>query len=248
VSRRTKLSAVSALILSAALPSLGWAASGGAGLSTGASNGAGASANVQPGNVPVSASSDGVTIEATASAMLSRGLSITGNIPPSRGATTVEIERRGHETDWTWEPTVTASVAPNGSFSAVWDTNHIGRFSIRAVVPGHASAADAAPVVWVTVYRPSLATLYGPGFWGRRTACGTVLRRSTIGIASRTLPCGEDVSVYYRGRTLVVPVIDRGPYANGADWDLTMAAGRALGMTGTAKIGAASLPREPKRS
>ncbi len=44
---------------------------------------------------------------------------------------------------------------------------------------------------------------------------------------------------------MVVPVIDRGPYANHADWDLTMATGKALGVTGTAKIGAVSLPQAP---
>jgi rare lipoprotein A (peptidoglycan hydrolase) len=37
-------------------------------------------------------------------------------------------------------------------------------------------------------------------------------------------------------------VIDRGPYAHHANWDLTMATGRALGMTGTAVVGAASVP------
>ena len=63
-----------------------------------------------------------------------------------------------------------------------------------------------------------------------------------IGVANRTLRCGTDVAVYYNGRTLIVPVIDRGPYANGADWDLTEATGRALGIDGTAKIGAVSLP------
>jgi len=51
------------------------------------------------------------------------------------------------------------------------------------------------------------------------------------------------VAVYYQGRTLIVPVIDRGPYANGADWDLTMATGRAVGLLGSATIGAVSLPR-----
>ncbi len=40
----------------------------------------------------------------------------------------------------------------------------------------------------------------------------------------------------------MVPVIDRGPYANGADWDLTVATGKALGITGTAQIDAVSLP------
>ena len=42
---------------------------------------------------------------------------------------------------------------------------------------------------------------------------------------------------------MVVPVIDRGPYSNGADWDLTTAAGRALGVNTTVTIGAVSLPR-----
>ena len=37
-------------------------------------------------------------------------------------------------------------------------------------------------------------------------------------------------------------MIDRGPYAHGANWDLTMATGRALGMLGTEVIGAAAVP------
>jgi rare lipoprotein A len=95
----------------------------------------------------------------------------------------------------------------------------------------------------VTVYRPSLATQYGPGFYGQRTACGKKLARTTIGVANRRLKCGTPVAIYYRGRTMVVPVIDRGPFANGADWDLTEATGKALGIDGTAMIGAVSEPR-----
>jgi rare lipoprotein A len=97
------------------------------------------------------------------------------------------------------------------------------------------------------VYRPSRATEYGPGFYGKKTACGQRLRRGTIGLANRTLRCGESVAIYYQGRTLVVPVIDRGPYANGADWDLTVATGKALGIKGTAQIAAVSLPTPPSR-
>jgi hypothetical protein len=40
-------------------------------------------------------------------------------------------------------------------------------------------------------------------------------------------------------------VIDRGPYANHADWDLTTATATALGIDGTATIGAVSLPQQP---
>ena len=73
------------------------------------------------------------------------------------------------------------------------------------------------------------ATWYGPGFYGNRTACGRVLRRGTVGVAHRTLPCGTQVTFAYRGRYLVAPVIDRGPYTAGYDWDLTNGAREALG-------------------
>jgi rare lipoprotein A len=89
-----------------------------------------------------------------------------------------------------------------------------------------------------------VATLYGPGFYGSITACGERLGQRTLGLAHRTLPCGTPVAIYYRGRTIVVPVIDRGPYANHADFDLTMATAQALGIPGTATIGAVSLPRQ----
>jgi rare lipoprotein A (peptidoglycan hydrolase) len=65
-----------------------------------------------------------------------------------------------------------------------------------------------------------------------------MLTPTLLGLANRTLPCGTLVSVGYRGRRLTLPVIDRGPYANGAQWDLTFGAARALGMVDTARIAA----------
>jgi rare lipoprotein A (peptidoglycan hydrolase) len=202
----------------------------------------------EPGNVAVTATGDGITITTRASALLRSQLTFSGSVPASDAGKTVEIERFGHETSWAWASTVTTTVARNGSFSATWSTNHIGWFAVRAVIEGAASTATAAPTVAITVYRPSIATMYGPGFWGQRTACGSVLRRATLGVANRTLRCGEKVALYYRGRTLIVPVIDRGPYANGADWDLTEATDKALGIPGTATIGAASLPAPPAQA
>jgi rare lipoprotein A (peptidoglycan hydrolase) len=98
-----------------------------------------------------------------------------------------------------------------------------------------------SPPIGVIAYRPSIATLFGPGLYGNHTACGVPLRKPTLGVANRKLPCGTQVAIYYRGRTVIVPVIDRGPYANHANWDLTMATGRALGMNSTSTIGAMSL-------
>jgi peptidoglycan lytic transglycosylase len=81
-----------------------------------------------------------------------------------------------------------------------------------------------------------LATWYGPGFFGRRTACGQVLRRTTHGVAHRRLPCGTQVTIYYRGRLATVPVIDRGPYSRRARWDLTQATARDLGIRRTSRV------------
>jgi rare lipoprotein A (peptidoglycan hydrolase) len=80
------------------------------------------------------------------------------------------------------------------------------------------------------------ATLYGPGLYGNRTACGYSLGHRTRGIAHRTLPCGTPVPVYYGGRLAIFPVIDRGPYTDGVALDLTAAAARKLGMTTTAPV------------
>lgn len=82
----------------------------------------------------------------------------------------------------------------------------------------------------------SVATWYGPGFFGNRTACGQRLTRRTVGVAHKALPCGTEVMFAYRGRVLRTRVIDRGPYTNGARWDLTEAAAKALRFKQTDKI------------
>ena len=205
----------------------------------------GSAPSVQSGNLTVSTSGDGITLQTNASGILGRGLTFSGTAPTQLAGQTIQIQRSGHQTNWSWADTVTATVASDGTFSAVWQTNHIGQFAMRAVATSasQAQSASMTPSLTTTVYRPSKATEYGPGFYGKKTACGQRLHQGTIGLANRTLRCGESVAIYYQGRTLVVPVIDRGPYANGADWDLTVATGKALGIKGTAQIAAVSLPQ-----
>lgn len=87
-----------------------------------------------------------------------------------------------------------------------------------------------------TPMRRAAATWYGPGLYGRRTACGQVLGPNTVGVAHRRLPCGTTVKFAYRGRVLITQVIDRGPYARGRVWDLTSAARRILGFEGAGVV------------
>lgn len=85
----------------------------------------------------------------------------------------------------------------------------------------------------------SLATWFGPGLFGEKTACGQVLTRALVGVANRTLRCGTLVKVSFHGHSLTVPVVDRGPYGPlHAKWDLTQAAARQLRMAETSKVDA----------
>jgi rare lipoprotein A len=249
-----------------ALPAAAAAATGGAGLSTPtapthkthrthtsqasnppAGSPLAAPITTEPGNTLVSATGNGVTVQAVASAMLRHTLTFTGDAPGDAGKT-IEIERSGHQTDWQWAPTVTATVQAGGAFSATWTADHIGQFSIRAVLDSaQAEPAAVTQSMIVTVYLPSVASWYGPTLYGHGTACGEKLTKRILGVANKTLPCGEQVALYYDGRTLTVPVIDRGPYIKGRRYDLTYATAKALGTVraGVATIGAVSLPNAP---
>ena len=77
-----------------------------------------------------------------------------------------------------------------------------------------------------------VATWYGPGFYGNQTACGQTLTKDMVGVAHKTLPCGSKVVLRHKGSYVRTTVIDRGPYANGAQWDLTEKAAELLGFVG----------------
>jgi|SRR5271166_662813 len=107
----------------------------------------------------------------------------------------------------------------------------------NAVASTGGSVAPGTPAGTAKVHASAIATWFGPGFYGKKTACGQTLTPSVVGVANRTLPCGTLVKVAYHGHALVVPVLDRGPYSNiGADWDLTAGAAEALDISETVRI------------
>ncbi|HFC97681.1 MAG TPA: septal ring lytic transglycosylase RlpA family protein [Thermosulfurimonas dismutans] len=77
-----------------------------------------------------------------------------------------------------------------------------------------------------------LASWYGPGFHGRRTASGEIYNMYAFTAAHRILPLGTYVLVtnLENGRRVVVRINDRGPFVPGRIIDLSYAAARALGM------------------
>jgi rare lipoprotein A len=196
-----------------------------------------------PGSTGGTVSAPGlVAVETRSSTLLRRVARFRGIVPAEYAGQAITIERFDEPTQ-VWVPVATAVVEPDGTYLARWRTDRGGRHRIRALLgrPDGASAATASGELQVTVHVPAKATWYGPGFYGRRTACGQRMTRSLLGVAHRRLRCGTPVSILYRGRSITVPVVDRGPFSNGARWDLTAATAKALGFEFTDRIGAVTV-------
>jgi|1186.fasta_scaffold40918_1 rare lipoprotein A len=199
-----------------------------------------------PSSSTVSATNGAVAIVTRVDALLRRTARFRGSVSPAYAGRTVGIERFDPLVG-AWTPVATATVGADGSYLARWRADVLGVLRIRAVVqaPGQASAAGASPDVSVTVYRQALATWYGPGFYGRRTACGLTMTHQLLGVAHKRLPCGTPVAVSYKGRRVTVPVVDRGPFAHGVSYDLTYGTAQALGFTVTDRVGAVPVGPPP---
>jgi rare lipoprotein A (peptidoglycan hydrolase) len=131
------------------------------------------------------------------------------------------------------------SYAPAVRLSTVFEspTEHaVKEFQGEAGLPATGVVNEATSTALAHSMDRTGATWYGPGFYGHQTACGKLLRRTTIGVAHRALPCGTKVTLAYHGHYLVAPVIDRGPYARGYKLDLTGATAEALGVTTSTKL------------
>jgi rare lipoprotein A len=167
-------------------------------------------------------------------ALLGGTISFSGTAPAGRN---VLVERLDADEGWVAEQFVVAG--SDGRFTATWQPTHSGRHRMRATVEGEAQAASAQhPELEVTVYKPAMATWYGPGLYGRRTACGQKMTKRLLGVAHKKLKCGTQVAIFYEGQSITVPVVDRGPFRKGHAWDLTYATAQSVGFTYTDRIGA----------
>jgi rare lipoprotein A len=133
-----------------------------------------------------------------------------------------------------WRTIAAARTGARGHFRLRYRTDRIGSELLRvrfAGVPGEDGSGRA--VGRLNVYRLAEASWYG----GEGSlACGGWLTSATLGVANKTLPCGTLVTLRYDGRTVRVPVIDRGPYVAGREYDLTEATKRALGFEGVGEV------------
>jgi rare lipoprotein A len=85
-----------------------------------------------------------------------------------------------------------------------------------------------------------IASWYGPTFYGQHTANGEIFNANALSAAHRTLPMPVNVRVtnLENGKSLVVRVNDRGPFARGRIIDVSEQAAKLLGFysNGTARV------------
>jgi rare lipoprotein A len=70
-----------------------------------------------------------------------------------------------------------------------------------------------------------------PGLYGGRLGC--TLTPGTLGVS---LPYGAKITLRTGGRTVRVPVVDRGPFVGGREFDLTSATRSRLGFSGVGTV------------
>jgi rare lipoprotein A len=159
------------------------------------------------------------------------GLAVRGKVRPS-GRHRVKIVFHGPDSGVRGVTT-----KANGTFALRWLPGRTGSYAVRAYgVHDRNTTGSKSPARKLTTYRLAGASYYGPGLYGNGVACGGTLMPGTMGVANKTLPCGTKVKLRYHGRTVTVPVIDRGPYVAGRDYDLTTAVKEKLGFPGVGTV------------
>jgi hypothetical protein len=156
---------------------------------------------------------------------------VTGTLHPALAGRVVALQALGAHG---WSTLVRAHTGSAGRFRLRLLARHSGSERVRLRFAGDAyDRAARRPLGRLNAYRVVQVSWYG----GEGSlACGGSLTSSTLGVASRTLPCGSPVTLRYRGRSVRVPVVDRGPFVEGREFDLTQATKQALGFGDTGEV------------
>jgi len=103
---------------------------------------------------------------------------------------------------------------------------------------GCAAVRAPAPPPITNGVQVGVASWYGPGFHGNRTANGEIYDQYELTAAHPSLPLGTRVMVtnLENGRAVQVRVNDRGPFVDGRAIDLSYAAARTIGMLGPGTV------------
>jgi rare lipoprotein A len=133
-----------------------------------------------------------------------------------------------------WSTIARARTGTHGRFRLRYIARATGSDRVRLRFAGDTyDRAARRSLGHLNVYRLAEASWYGGG---GNTACGGTLTSTTMGVANKTLPCGTLVTLRYDGHSVRVPVVDRGPFVAGREFDLTEATKQALGFGGVGEV------------
>jgi rare lipoprotein A len=156
---------------------------------------------------------------------------VAGRLRPDLSGRTVDLQRLGHHG---WRTVAKAVTRTSGRFILRYTPRHLLTERVRVLFAGDSSDLSTHRNLGrLSSYRLAGASWYGGA---GSLACGGELSGSTMGVANKTLPCGTLVTLRYGGHSVRVPVVDRGPYVAGRDFDLTEATKRALGFEGVGEV------------
>ncbi|WP_354702102.1 lipoprotein precursor [Paraconexibacter sp. AEG42_29] len=156
---------------------------------------------------------------------IGRTTSVRGKLQPSLRGRVVRLQvRRGNG----WSTVDRTLTRQGGRFSFAYKPQRPGVLTLRVQFPGDQFDKRTARAAGrMNVFRRAYASWYA--LYGNPLACGGTLGYNELGVAHKTLPCGTKLTLRYRGKSVRVRVIDRGPFVGGREFDLTGATKRALG-------------------
>lgn len=160
---------------------------------------------------------------------------VRGHLNPAGSRAVVSLQVRGAKGGWT---TVDHDrTSRHGRYVLTWRAAKTGEKKLRVHFGGSKVMGSTKHTAGTTrIYRRAFVSWYGPGLYGGHLACGGTLSPGTLGVANKSLPCGTKVTLHYKGRTVRVPVVDRGPYVAGREYDLTAATKQKLGFGSTGTV------------
>ena len=153
---------------------------------------------------------------------------VSGRVGGAPAGRAVALQRRA---GGGWRTIGRDRTRAGGGFAFAFRPRDAGSAMVRV-----RSGAAREHVGRLNVFRRAQASWYGPGLYGGRLGCGGTLTPGTLGVANRTLPCGAKVTLRHGGRTVRVPVVDRGPFSGGREFDLTAATKDRIGFSGAGSV------------
>jgi rare lipoprotein A len=157
-----------------------------------------------------------------------RRASVTGRTRPGIAGRPVLLQRQARHH---WVTIARATSRAGGAFTLRFRPRKPASARLRLLVD-----ATRREIGRLNVYRRTAVSWYGPGLYGNKLSCGGRLTPGTLGVAHKTLPCDTRVTLRHGNRVVRVPVVDRGPYVGGREFDLTAATRARLGFGGVGSV------------